>query len=83
MTNGAGLKPGNWFDLTLSMAGAADSLYDLYAYECVSGRYLSFRISATDTLLIPTLSEWGPIIFGALLLVSILFYVWRRRTAAA
>jgi len=28
---------------------------------------------------IPTLSEWGAIIFGALLLGSVVFYIWRRR----
>jgi hypothetical protein len=28
---------------------------------------------------IPTLSEWGAIIFGTLLLGSVVFYIWRRR----
>jgi hypothetical protein len=30
---------------------------------------------------IPTLSEWGAIIFGTLLLASVAFYIWRRRRA--
>lgn len=31
---------------------------------------------------IPTLSEWGAIIFGTLLLASVAFYIWRRRRVA-
>lgn len=32
---------------------------------------------------IPTLSEWGAIIFGTLLLAGVAFYIWRRRRAVA
>jgi len=31
---------------------------------------------------IPTLSEWGAIIFGVLLLASVVVYIWRRRRVA-
>jgi hypothetical protein len=36
----------------------------------------------TPTGSIPTLSEWGAIIFGVLLLGSVVFYIWRRRRVA-
>ena len=36
----------------------------------------------TPTESIPTLSEWGAIIFGVLLLGSVVFYIWRRRRVA-
>jgi hypothetical protein len=32
---------------------------------------------------VPTLSEWGAIIFGVLLLASVVFYIWRKRRVAA
>lgn len=37
-----------------------------------------FRIRGSN-LVIPTLSEWGAMIFGTLLLGSVVFYIWRRR----
>jgi hypothetical protein len=39
-------------------------------------------LSDTSTVVvgdIPTLSEWGAIIFGTLLFASVVFYIWRRR----
>ena len=42
--------------------------------------YQYIIVHYVDVLPIPTLSEWGAIIFGALLLVSVAFYIrrWRR-----
>ena len=59
------------------MVGSADSRYDKYAYESESGQYLDFIIDISDE--IPTLTEWGIIIFCVLLFGWMAWVIVRRR----
>jgi hypothetical protein len=62
-------------------AGAIDEITLTSAFEGVP------ESASADTVqilvaAIPTLTEWGIIIFGTLLLASVTFYIWRRRRLA-
>ena len=64
--------------LYCAISGVADSCFGGYKGNPVAGIVFSDGLVCVRGA-IPTLSEWGAIIFGTLLLGSVLFYIWRRR----
>jgi hypothetical protein len=79
---GIGLEAGVVFSLELAMTAAAASSYSLYAFDSESGIFYHFIIR-TDSEAIPTLTEWGLIIFGVVLLGFISWVFVRRRKVAS
>lgn len=77
-TDGNGIEAQQDFGIAFTMAGPVDGLYTLYVYDAVEGEYERFTIPVT-TRPIPTLTEWGMIIFCVLLFGWMAWVIVRRR----
>jgi hypothetical protein len=82
-------RPGEFYELTQSIYGGDPDTVTVISWY--SGDTLAlpddpdyaftFVLPLRKTP-IPTLTQWGAIIFGVLLLGSVVFYIWRRRRVA-
>ena len=79
-TDGNGIEVEQEYDIAFTMAGVVDGLYTLYVYDAVEGEYTRYIIPV-GIVPIPTLTEWGLIIFGVVLIGFITYVFLRRRRA--
>ncbi len=77
-TAGPGIESGQLFSLGFCLIGTTQHNYSLYLYDAFHDRYEEFVIPVT-TGPIPTLTEWGLIIFCALLFGWMVWVIVRRR----
>jgi hypothetical protein len=80
-TDGNGIEVEQEYDIAFTMAGVVDGLYTLCIYDAEEGEYKRFVIPI-GVVDIPTLTEWGLIIFGVVLLGFITYVFLRRRRKA-
>jgi hypothetical protein len=71
-------KPSDWDALLAGVTRLALPIEATTTHETVYYDNICVRDDVCPPV-IPTLSEWGAIIFGTLLLGSVAFYIWRRR----
>jgi hypothetical protein len=85
LQGGDGLAAGQVHSFTMIMSDSADTSYSYYAFNDIEGAYDCFELVATSGSGqdIPTLTEWGMIIFGVVLLGFITWVFFRRRKAIA
>ncbi len=82
LEEGNGLKAGDVFSLQLTMSAPPLSTFSLYAFDSESAVYYHFKMR-TESAAIPTLTEWGLIIFAVVLLGFITLVFFRRRKTLA
>jgi hypothetical protein len=67
-SDGPGLTPEDACNVQMFMTDLADSTYHVYAFDAEAGEWQYFKWVHAQA--IPTLSEWGLIVLGALLLIT-------------
>jgi hypothetical protein len=78
-TTGQGIGSWERYNIMFAMAGNPAGLYSFYTYDAVEDEYVRFVIPIGQVGVIPTLTEWGMIIFCALLLGWMAWVIVRRR----